>query len=65
MPKWTLEGEPEMVPCPVDPNHYQQIIAEVSELLYDYFNQLDQRRKSQTDSIGADTPDQMKEASNG
>ena len=41
MGKWVLEKEPEMVPFPIDPKQFQQNIAEIAEILYHYFCQLD------------------------
>ena len=36
MAKWTLENEPELVPVEVDPSHYQSMLAELAEILYQF-----------------------------
>lgn len=38
--------EPELAPVPIDPKQYQQLIADIGELLYEYFYQLDKQSKS-------------------
>ncbi len=47
MAKWTLETRPELVPVPIDSRHLKQLVAEIGELLYDYFCQLDQGKFTQ------------------
>ena len=37
MPKWTCSKKPELVPIPIDPKRYEQILAEIAELLYEYW----------------------------
>jgi hypothetical protein len=56
MPRWVLENGPTLVPQPIDPKRYKQIIAEVGELLYDYFSQLDLKKNSKGKSTEAGTP---------
>lgn len=51
MAKWTLETRPELIPVAIDPRHFKQLVAEIGELLYDYFCQLDQRKSAQAPSI--------------
>lgn len=50
MAKWILETRLELVPVPIDPRHFKQLVAEIGELLYDYFCQLDQRKFTQAHS---------------
>lgn len=45
MKKWILEKGPELIPVPIDPRHYKQLLAEIAELLLDSYCQL-QRIKS-------------------
>jgi hypothetical protein len=46
MGKWKLERAPELVPVPIDPELHKQNLAEIAEILYPYFCQLDPKFKS-------------------
>lgn len=43
MPKWELRRDPELMPEPLTEERYNQLVAEIGELMYDYFCQLDSR----------------------
>ena len=45
MAKWKLELAPEMIPVPVDPREFNRLLADLSEILYRCFSQLDPRFK--------------------
>jgi hypothetical protein len=40
MSKWTMEHAPEKVAVPIEPQHYQQLVAELAEILYSFSCQL-------------------------
>lgn len=37
MKKWTCSESPELIPIPVESKRYNQILAEIAELLYDHW----------------------------
>ncbi|MBS1960873.1 MAG: hypothetical protein JST04_01550 [Bdellovibrionales bacterium] len=45
MAKWRLNQAPDLIPVPVDPNEYDQVLAGISEILYRAFRQLDSSKK--------------------
>ena len=45
MSKWVMDQEPKRVPVPLDPDTYNQHIAEIAKILYRAFCQLDPRFK--------------------
>lgn len=49
---WSPETPPEIIPAAIDPEHYQQLLAEISKILYDYFCQLDKDHSFFSSSIG-------------
>ncbi len=58
MGTWALEMGPEMVPVPIDPRLFKQLLAEVAEILLDSYRQLSRIEKSASQPIGA--PDSHK-----
>jgi len=41
MGKWAMKTAPKWIPVPIDPKLYEQNIAEIAELLLEWFCQLD------------------------
>ena len=41
MGKWVMKAAPKWIPVPIDPKLYEQNIAEIAELLLQWFCQLD------------------------
>ena len=52
MGKWKLERAPELVPVPIDQVIFQQSLAEIAEILYPYFCQLDPKFQSLKKPLG-------------
>lgn len=48
MAKWASEQEPELVPVPLDPIHFQQILAEIAEVLLNSYRQLHKSHPAQS-----------------
>ena len=41
MNQWVLNGKPEMIAVPIDMKKFKDGLAEIAQLLLDYFRQLD------------------------
>ena len=52
MSKWALATGPELVPVPLDPRHFKQLLAEIAEILYDSYCQLHRKEKPKSQPIG-------------
>lgn len=52
MSKWKLEKTVEMIPVSIDPREYQQLLADLAEILYRCFRQLDPKPIPVSKSIG-------------
>lgn len=41
--RWTLVSGPTLIPNPIDNRRFKQILAEVTQMLYEYYRQLQKR----------------------
>lgn len=51
MSKWELRHKPELVQVPLEPERYQQHLAQLAKIFYKQFCQLDPRFKSTINPI--------------
>ena len=63
MSKWALSSGPELVPVPIDPKLFKQLLAEIADILYNSYCQLRQVEKSKSQPIGnSNSPESRKSA---
>jgi hypothetical protein len=53
MGTWALEAGPELIPVPIDPRLFKQLLAEVAEILLVSYRQLSRIEKTASQPIGA------------
>ena len=46
MTRWALVNGPELIPVPLDPRHFKQLIAEIADVLIDSYSQLARIKKT-------------------
>ena len=58
--RWNPSEPIEMVPIELDAKHYQQLLAELSTVLYEDFCQLEEDPSFCLPAIGSETPEQQR-----
>ncbi len=57
MSKWICTQEPEIILVPVDPMHFQQLLAEITKTLYTTYCQLNQDQSLPVSTDNSSSPD--------
>lgn len=50
-PKWECTEPPELIPVPIDQRHFQQLVREVAEILYDTYMRLSAKQRQAQEEL--------------